>query len=265
MAHSAQPRSSTCASFTVRSRSPRRPSACGAARSRSHAPAARPSPEVERPPRADFLSFSPHTVGERRSPRSWTRCGRGWITTGPRDAAVRAASSRPVSAPPARWRVNSCTAGAAPGAARRRRRPRRRGHHHAADVLPRPSTSSSTSARRRCSSTSSRDTLNIDPAAVGGGDHAAHRSALIPVHFAGQPADMDALWQLAAAHGLARDRGRRARAAGERTAGGRSAVRATRPRFSFYATKNLTTGEGGMLTGDPRCSAERPRRCACTA
>lgn len=71
--------------------------------------------------------------------------------------------------------------------------------------------------------------------------------AVIPVHFAGRPCDMDAIGAIAAEHGLtviedaahaieARYRGRKI--------GGISPFTC----FSFYATKNLTTGEGGMVT-----------------
>jgi dTDP-4-amino-4,6-dideoxygalactose transaminase len=93
---------------------------------------------------------------------------------------------------------------------------------------------------------SSADDLNIDPAAVERALTPASR-ALMVVHFAGQPARMDALQALARARGLflledaahatgARYRGRAVGGIGDATA------------FSFYATKNLTTGEGGMLT-----------------
>jgi dTDP-4-amino-4,6-dideoxygalactose transaminase len=100
------------------------------------------------------------------------------------------------------------------------------------------------------------DTMNLDPAQV----EAAitpRTKAIIPVHFAGHPAEMDALLQIAAAHKLtviedaahalpARYRGQIVGSIGDMTA------------FSFYATKNLTTGEGGMLTGKPEL-VERAR------
>jgi perosamine synthetase len=82
--------------------------------------------------------------------------------------------------------------------------------------------------------------------------------AVIPVHFAGLPCDMDAISELArrydlavvedAAHALPADyRGRRVGALGNAAA------------FSFYATKNITTGEGGMITTDNAGLAERMR------
>jgi dTDP-4-amino-4,6-dideoxygalactose transaminase/glycosyltransferase involved in cell wall biosynthesis len=99
-------------------------------------------------------------------------------------------------------------------------------------------------------------TLNIDPARI----EAAitpRTKAVIPVHFAGQPADMDLILDIAkrrglkviedAAHALpARYKGRMVGTLGDATC------------FSFYATKTITTGEGGMIT---TASAEWADRC----
>ena len=82
--------------------------------------------------------------------------------------------------------------------------------------------------------------------------------AIIPVHYSGQPCDMDAIQDLAAryklhviedaAHSLpASYHGVRIGAISELTA------------FSFYATKTLTTGEGGMVTTDNGDLAARMR------
>ena len=71
--------------------------------------------------------------------------------------------------------------------------------------------------------------------------------AIIPVHIAGEPCDLDAIEALARAHGLhviedaahalpATFKGKRIGSISDLTA------------FSFYATKTITTGEGGMLT-----------------
>jgi dTDP-4-amino-4,6-dideoxygalactose transaminase len=70
------------------------------------------------------------------------------------------------------------------------------------------------------------------------------------VHYAGHPADLDAINDLAGRHGLAviEDAAHAipARYRGRMIGAGPNPVS-----FSFYATKNLTTGEGGMLTGSP--------------
>jgi len=97
--------------------------------------------------------------------------------------------------------------------------------------------------------------FNIDPAA------AAHRitektRAVIPVHIAGQSCDLDAVHELARRHQLhviedaahaipASYKGRRIGTVSELTA------------FSFYTTKTITTGEGGMVTTDDNKYAER--------
>jgi dTDP-4-amino-4,6-dideoxygalactose transaminase len=82
--------------------------------------------------------------------------------------------------------------------------------------------------------------------------------AVIPVHLAGYPADLDALAAIAARHGAAMvvdaAHGIETRLRDERL-GGRGFCTA----YSFYVTKNITTGEGGMLTtADPQV-AERVR------
>lgn len=82
--------------------------------------------------------------------------------------------------------------------------------------------------------------------------------AIIPVHVAGQPCDMDDLHAFAqqhqlhviedAAHALPSEyRGKRIGSLSEVTA------------FSFYATKTLCTGEGGMITTDNDALAARMR------
>ena len=78
--------------------------------------------------------------------------------------------------------------------------------------------------------------------------------AIIPVHLAGLPCQMNAIHQLARDHKLfvIEDAAHAAGAHYEgRPIGGRSQnseFDSDAVAFSFYATKNLTTGEGGMLT-----------------
>ena len=71
--------------------------------------------------------------------------------------------------------------------------------------------------------------------------------ALMPVHFAGRPCDMDAIGALAAEHRLAVIEDA-AHAIEARYHGRKVGSISPFTCFSFYATKNLTTGEGGMVT-----------------
>ena len=80
---------------------------------------------------------------------------------------------------------------------------------------------------------------------------------LMPVHLYGQAADMDALMPIVAAHGL-RLVEDAAQAHGA-TIGGRRAGSFGLGCFSFYGTKNVTTGEGGMITTDDGVLADRLR------
>jgi dTDP-4-amino-4,6-dideoxygalactose transaminase len=90
-------------------------------------------------------------------------------------------------------------------------------------------------------------TQNIDPAAVEAAITSRTR-AILPVHFAGRPCDMDQIMAIAARHNLvviedcahaveAEYRGRPLGTFGDFGC------------FSFYVTKNVVTGEGGMILG----------------
>jgi len=101
------------------------------------------------------------------------------------------------------------------------------------------------------------DTLNLDP------DDVARKitprtRAIVAVHFAGHPAPMDELAELAKRHGLAliEDAAHALPAAYRQR---RIGTIGTFTAFSFYATKNLTTGEGGMLTTADSTLADRVR------
>ncbi|TYL52511.1 DegT/DnrJ/EryC1/StrS family aminotransferase [Agromyces mariniharenae] len=80
---------------------------------------------------------------------------------------------------------------------------------------------------------------------------------LMPVHLYGQIADMDGIAALAAERGLAIVEDS-AQSHGSALAG-RHAGTYGLGSFSFYATKNITTGEGGMITTDDDVLADRLR------
>jgi dTDP-4-amino-4,6-dideoxygalactose transaminase len=83
--------------------------------------------------------------------------------------------------------------------------------------------------------------------------------AIVPVHYAGMACDLDALYALAERHGLfvSEDAAHavETRYKGERI--GHAVPGAAS--FSFYATKNLATGEGGMLVTEDEALARRAR------
>jgi dTDP-4-amino-4,6-dideoxygalactose transaminase len=100
-------------------------------------------------------------------------------------------------------------------------------------------------------------TFNLDPQAVASSLTSRTR-AVVPVHFAGRPCEMGALLPLVERHGLAliedcahaietEYKGRKAGTFGDFGC------------FSFYVTKNLVTGEGGMVLARREADAARIR------
>jgi dTDP-4-amino-4,6-dideoxygalactose transaminase len=73
--------------------------------------------------------------------------------------------------------------------------------------------------------------------------------AIIPVHYVGQPCDMDPLLDLARKHGVAVIEDA-AHAIGTEYRGRKIGSFPTTSVFSFHPNKNITTGEGGMVVTD---------------
>jgi dTDP-4-amino-4,6-dideoxygalactose transaminase len=100
-------------------------------------------------------------------------------------------------------------------------------------------------------------TLGLDPASVA--DLIGPRTrAIVPVHLHGNPCDLPALARLATAHNLALVQDA-CQAVGAR-AGGRPLGAYGTAVYSLYATKNITTGEGGMVTTEDPAIADRCAR-----
>jgi dTDP-4-amino-4,6-dideoxygalactose transaminase len=108
--------------------------------------------------------------------------------------------------------------------------------------------------------------LNIDPGLI----EAAiteRTKAIMPVHIAGLPAELDPIYAIAAKHGLAviEDAAHafptsyKGRLVGRDLDAGLAADVPHFVCFSFYATKTLTTGEGGMICTNDPALAERCR------
>ncbi|MFF2633866.1 DegT/DnrJ/EryC1/StrS family aminotransferase [Microbacterium sp. NPDC058021] len=102
----------------------------------------------------------------------------------------------------------------------------------------------------------SAEDFNVDAASVRERVSARTR-VLMPVHLYGQTADMDPLTEIASEHGLALIED--AAQAHGATYRGRGAGSFGIGSFSFYATKNITTGEGGVITTDDDALAEKLR------
>ena len=190
--------------------------------------------------RETFLSFQPPAIGEEEIEAVAETLRSGWLTTGPRTAElerrfgeyVEAKHALAVTSGTAALHLALVALGIGPGD----------------EVITSPVTWPATAnvivhtgATPVFADVRESD-LNIDP------DDVARlvtprTKAILPVHLAGQPADLDPLWELGlpvvedAAHAVeSAYRGRKI--------GGLSAATC----FSLYATKNVAAGEGGVIT-----------------
>ena len=196
------------------------------------------------PVRASFLPFHQPLVDADDERAVLETLRSGWLTTGPRtksfekDLAAYTGSAHCVA-------VNSCTAAlhlALESA----------GVRAGDEVITSPITFASTAnvivhcGARPVFVDVEPDTLNIDAAAI---ERAVtpRTKALIPVDFAGHPCDLDAVMAIGARHGLPVIEDA-AHAMGAEYKGRRVGGIADMTCFSFYATKNITSGEGGALT-----------------
>lgn len=206
--------------------------------------------------RREFLPFAPPCLGDEEIEEVVAALRSGWLTTGPRARRFEEEFAAFVGAPAA-LALNSCSAGlhAALVAA----------GMGAGDAVV-TSTMTYVATANAIEHAGARPvladvdpvTLNLDPSRAEDAIARAKRDglrvrAILPVHYAGHPCDMEALADLAAEHDLVLVED--AAHAVPARAGGRlvgSPVRegvVSLASFSFYANKNLTTGEGGMLTG----------------
>ena len=100
-----------------------------------------------------------------------------------------------------------------------------------------------------------RDTYNIDPEKVEEAVTSKTR-AIIPVHYAGQPCDMKTINEIAEGHGLSVVEDA-AHALGAEYEGKKIGTFSDATCFSFYPTKNITTGEGGAVTTNNKELADK--------
>lgn len=209
--------------------------------------------------RKTFLAFSPPSIGEEEIAEVADTLRSDWITTGPKVKRFEQEFAAAVNSPSA-LAVNSCTAalhvalatlGIGPGDA----------------VITTPMTFCSTvhvvehTGARPILVDVEPGTLNLDPAKVRETlarlkkENGRRAKAIVPVHLYGHACDMDALLALASEYGCAviEDAAHALPAEYKSQKIGSLGARANVPVltcFSFYATKNMTTAEGGMLTGN---------------
>jgi dTDP-4-amino-4,6-dideoxygalactose transaminase len=198
------------------------------------------------------VPFSPPAVGPEEIAEVISVLESGWLSTGPRVQRFEEAFGAYVQAPHA-IALNSCTAGLhlallasgiGPGD----------------EVITSPMTFCATAnvivhvGATPVFADVEPATGNLDPAAVVAALTPRTR-AIMPVHYAGRPARVSAFEAIARRYNLVTiedaahciegiSEGRKIGSTADFTA------------FSFYATKNLTTGEGGMLTAKSSAAAE---------
>ena len=202
---------------------------------------------MARPSRREFLPFNPPLVGEEEIREVVETLRSPWITTGPKTRRFEEDFTAWLGAPGA-LAVNSCTAAMHVALACLDIGP-------GDEVITTPMTFTATAnviehvGARPVFVDVEPDTLNIDPRLAAQAISPRTR-AIMPVHYAGHPAERDVLEALARTHNLAlvEDAAHALPASfrGQRIGAGPNPTA-----FSFYATKNLTTAEGGMLTAAP--------------
>jgi dTDP-4-amino-4,6-dideoxygalactose transaminase len=199
--------------------------------------------------RTEFLPFHVPEIGQEEIDAVVETLRSGWLTTGPKVRAFEAAFTQYVGVAHA-VAVNSCTAALHLALAAIELRP--------GDEVIVPTFTFAATAEvveyfkaRPVLVDSEPDTLNLDPRHLERCITPRTR-AVIPVHFAGQPCDMDAIGELARAHGLAVIEDS-AHALPAYYRGAMAGTLGDIGCFSFYATKTITTGEGGMaVTNNPQ-------------
>jgi dTDP-4-amino-4,6-dideoxygalactose transaminase len=204
-----------------------------------------------RPPRSTKLGFQPPAIGEEEIAAVVETLRSGWLTTGPRAALLEERMAEyleakhvlAVTSGTAALHLALLAVGVGPGD----------------EVITSPITWPATgnvivhTGATPVFADVKDDDLNIDPARVAELVTARTR-AIMPVHLAGQPCDMDPLWALGipviedAAHAAESSyRGRKLGGLSEATC------------FSLYATKNIAAGEGGLLATNRGDLAQRVR------
>lgn len=207
--------------------------------------------------RSEFLPFASPNIGEAEIAEVVETLRGGWLTTGPRTRRFEESFASYIGCRHA-IAVNSCTAALhlALEAA---------GIGEGDEVITSPMTFAATGEVIRYLGAKpvfvdvDPVTMNIDAGRIEETLARCERpKAIVPVHIAGLACAMDRIGSIAATHGLrviedaahtlpTKYKGRTIGTIGDVTC------------FSFYSTKSITTGEGGMATTDDDRLAERMR------
>jgi dTDP-4-amino-4,6-dideoxygalactose transaminase len=206
--------------------------------------------------RKSFLPYARPAIGDAEVAAVSAALRNGWLTTGPQVAAFESAFAR-VSGVPHAVALNSCTAGlhlallalgVAPG-----------------DEIVMPSLTFVAGAQCALElgaqpvfcdvepDTFSLSLRTIVPVVT------ARTRAIVTMPYGGRPLGIAAICEFARARGIAVVEDA-AHCAGTLDRGEWAGARSDAAVYSFYATKNLTTGEGGMLVTKDGALAERIRR-----
>ena len=203
--------------------------------------------------RTSFLPFARPALGEEEIAEVVDTLKSGWITTGPKverftaafAAAVEGRFAVPVSSATAGLHVALLALGVGPGD----------------EVITTPLTFVATlNTIVLCGAVPvladiDAATLNVRVEEIE--KHITARTkVIVPVHYVGQPADLDPILELAAGRGIAvlEDA---AHAVGSEYKGRKIGSFPTTSVFSFHPNKNITTGEGGMVITDDESVFEK--------
>jgi dTDP-4-amino-4,6-dideoxygalactose transaminase len=201
------------------------------------------------------VPFAPPAIGAGETAEVVSALESGWLSTGPRVRQFEAAFAAYVGARHA-VALNSCTAGLHLSLVAER-------IGAGDEVITTPLTFCATAnviihaGATPVFADIDPETGNIDPDAILGAITPRTR-AVMAVHYGGRPADVDRIGALAATYGLSTIEDAAHCIEGVVNAR-RIGTTADYTCFSFYATKNLTTGEGGMVTTASSEAAERLR------
>ncbi len=204
--------------------------------------------------RERFLPFALPDTGEAEVAAVADVIRSGWLTTGAQTRAFEAAFAKLVGAKHA-IAVNSCTAALHLALEALAIKPGDK-------VLTTPYTFAATAEVIRYMGAHPLlvdvrpDTLNIDVDQVAVALKRERVAAIMPVHVAGEACELEALRAVAGDIPIIEDA---AHALPTRIGGKLVGALSTFTAFSFYATKTLATGEGGMLTTDDDAYADRCR------